>query len=638
MSRRPYLPTKRQDGASQVIARMFSDALRHHQAGRVAEAEDLCRKILAVNPRHPDSLHLLGMIAFQGGLHERAEEMMRESLAINAEQAAYHSNLGAVLQAQGRLEEAVDCYERAVALKPDYVEALYRLGLAVQLQGQLERAARYQERVLGLRPDHAEACFSLGQMLHGQGRLDEAVARYERAIALRPNHAKALNNLGTIFQAQRKLEDAAGCYERVLALAPEHVNACKNLGDVLLLAGKHEAAIAQYLRALALTPDSAEVHSNLGLALARQGKVEVAIVCLERALQLKPDYAEACNNLGQIRELLGDFDGPASQYKRALQLKPDYAEAAFNQSLLELLAGDFSMGLRTYERRWGVSVKPHNFSQPQWRGEPLHGARILLHAEQGLGDTLQFLRYVPMVQAAGGSVVLAVQSAVRRLAAKLPGGADMVASGDAVPEVDWQCPLLSLPLAFGTTLDTIPGTVPYLSVPEEALQKAATVEWPAVGLRVGIVWAGNAAHAKDRYRSLPLTYLEPLLRTEGVHFFSLQMGPEAAQLAAIQVPVTNLGHMIGDMADTAALIQQLDLVIAVDTSVVHLAGALGKPVWLMLPFSPDWRWRLDREDSPWYPTMRLFRQPKFDDWHSVVKRVCAALRNQPTSYSPSCLR
>jgi hypothetical protein len=292
---------------------------------------------------------------------------------------------------------------------------------------------------------------------------------------------------------------------------------------------------------------------------------------------------------------------------------------------LLLLLGDFAAGLRSYEVRWGGSVPEHGYVQPQWTGQPPNGARILLHAEQGLGDTLQFLRYVPMVQAAGGSVVLSVQRAVSRLARELPGVVQILTPGDAIPDVEWQCPLMSLPLVMGTTLETIPARVPYLSVPEEALDKAAVLAWPKTGLRVGLVWAGNAKHTRDRYRSMRLSEFAPILQMEGIHFFSLQMGPEAEQLQDVTAPITDLRSSIEDMADTAALIANLDLVIAVDTSVAHLAGALGKQVWLLLPLSPDWRWLLDREDSPWYPGMRLFRQSSLNDWESVVERVRLAL-------------
>ncbi len=266
-----------------------------------------------------------------------------------------------------------------------------------------------------------------------------------------------------------------------------------------------------------------------------------------------------------------------------------------------------------------------DFPPPQWRGEPLHGARILLHGEQGLGDTLQFLRFLPMVQATGASVLLEVQPPLRSLAAQLPGVTALFTSGEPLPPFDWHCPLMSLPTALGIASESLPAPRSYLSIPDAAQQKAAALPWPATGLRVGIAWAGNAAHTKDRYRSLPLALLEPLLRLEGVHFYSLQMGPPAAQLQSLQAPITDLRPAITDMADTAALIAHLDLVIAVDTSVVHLAGALGKPVWLMLPAAPDWRWMLHRDDSPWYPSMRLFRQPTLNDWPHVVAQICRQL-------------
>jgi tetratricopeptide (TPR) repeat protein len=650
---------KRQQTASPAIARLLAEGLGHHQAGRIVQAEELYRKILTMDARHADSLHLLGMIAFQAGEHASAVERIRKAIAIRGNEASYHSNLGAVFQAQRMLEEAIGCYERALELKPDYVEACFNLGLAHQLQGKHEAAEDYHERVLSLRPEHAAAHYNLGMIaqahgrledavaryaqaialkpdfadayanlaatLHLQGKLDEAVAQYERAIAIRPNYAGAINNLGTLFQAQRRMEEAAGCYARAIALKPDYAEAYNNLGNVLRAEGKHDAAVARYVRALEWKQDSAEIYGNLGTSLHALGRLDEAEVCHRRAIALKPDYPQAYNNLGALLELRGDVAGAAAHYARALELQPEYAGAAWNQALMQLLSGDFSSGLRNYERRWGVTVPPHEFAQPQWMGEPLHGARILLHAEQGLGDTLQLLRYVPMVQAAGGSVALAVQKAVRRLAAELPGVAGVVTSGDAAPVVDWQCPLLSLPLAFGTTMDTIPTQVPYLRVPDEALQKAATLAWPATGLRVGIVWAGNATHTKDRYRSIPLRLLQELFGMEGVHFFSLQMGPEAAQLGAMESPVTDLTYAIGDMADTAALMMHLDLVLAVDTSVAHLAGALGKKVWVMLPLAPDWRWMLGRSDSPWYPSMRLFRQTRFEDWQLVLDEVRSAL-------------
>jgi tetratricopeptide (TPR) repeat protein len=475
---------------SAAIPRLLAEALSHHQAGRLPDAERLYRQILALDPRHPDSLHLLGVLAHQTGHHEAAIAMIEQAIAGNAEEPSFYSHLGLALQALGRM--------------------------------------------------------------------DEAAVHYRRALALKPNFAEAHNNLGNVHKAQGELEQAIRSYERALALNPDYVDA----------------------------------HSNLGLCL----------------------------------QLLGRFEEAAARYERAIALNPEYAHARWNQALLQLLFGDFASGLRNYEWRWRSANKPRNLQRPQWHGEPLNGARILLDVEQGLGDTLQFLRYLPMVQAAGGAVVLGVPANLRRLVAELPGLAYLGGTGDPLPEFEWHCPLMSLPLAFGTTLTTIPAQVPYLSVPVDAQRKADALPWPASGLRVGIAWAGSPTHLGDRFRSVPLPLLEPLLQVEGAHFFSLQLGAEAAQLATAQGHITDLAPAITDLADTAALMQQLDLVIAVDTAVVHLAGALNKPVWVMLPFSPDWRWMLDREDSPWYPTLRLFRQPQFDDWPSVVEAVHAALR------------
>jgi len=468
---------------------MLSEALAHHQAGRLPEAERLYREILAVDGGHPDGLHLLGVLAHQTGHHAAAVAMIQRAIAGQGREAMYYSHLGLALQALGRLEEAI--------------------------------------------------------------------AAYGQALALNPKFAEAHNNLGNAWKAQGELEEAVCAYDRALALHPEYV----------------------------------EAHSNLGLSL----------------------------------QMLGRFAEAGAHYELAVALDPNYAHARWNQALLQLLFGDFEAGLRNYEWRWQSGNKPRNLKQPQWRGKALNGARILLDVEQGIGDTLQFLRYLPMVQAAGGAVVVGVPAGLRRLAAQLPGLAYLGGSGEPMPEFAWQCPLMSLPLAFGTTLESIPARVPYLSVPAEALRKAEALGWPARGLRVGLVWAGNATHLGDRFRSIPLSLFEPLLALEGVHFFSLQLGPESGQVAKTRGAIVDLAPAIDDLADTGALMEQLDLVIAVDTAVVHLAGALGRPVWVMLPFAPDWRWLLGREDSPWYPSARLFRQPRFGDWEAVVERVRAAL-------------
>ncbi len=295
-----------------------------------------------------------------------------------------------------------------------------------------------------------------------------------------------------------------------------------------------------------------------------------------------------------------------------------------NKSLLELLKGDYASGWHNYEVRWKVYA-PRVFSQPLWHGQQLNSARILLHAEQGLGDSLQFLRFVPRVTEADGTVVLDVPINLHRIAALIPGIATLVSAGAPLPPFDFHSPLLSLPLAFGATLETIPAQVPYLTVPDDALRKAAAFSWPATGLCVGLAWSGNPNHPKNRSRSIPLALLEPLFRMEGVHFYSMQMGQAAEELKTVQAAITDLAPLTGDMADTAAHMAHMDLVITIDTSIAHLTGALGKPLWVLLTRLPDWRWLLDREDSPWYPTARLFRQSKSGDWTPVIEKLHKAL-------------
>jgi tetratricopeptide (TPR) repeat protein len=495
-----------------------------------------------------------------------------------------------------------------------------------------QKAGRFAEAECGYRellrqePQHATALHLLGMVGMQTGRGEMAVELIQRAIELDGGNAQFHMNLGNLLQAQGKLDEAVASYGRSLKLNPRSASAWSNMGEALKTQGKLEEAAASIGKALALEPELAVAHSNLGNVRQAQGQLDQALACYERALVLQPDLAMVYANMGNLREAQGLLREAAACYERALELKPVFEVARFNWSILKLLEGDFAAGLPDYEKRRYLH-HPRNFSQPQWRGEPLRGARILLYAEQGLGDSLQFLRYVPLVQAAGGEVILEVQATLRRMAAESPGmdASHLFSAGEALPEFAWQCSLMSLPLAFQTTLASIPAKVPYLTFPAEAWRKASSFTWPMKELRVGIAWAGSSTHLKDRFRSISPSLLNPLLRQEGVAFYSLQVGARAGELAALGEAVTDLAPWIEDMADTAALAMRLDLVIAVDTAVVHLAGALGRPVWVLLPLAPDWRWMLRREDSPWYPTMRLFRQQALGDWAGVIGRVCEAL-------------
>lgn len=506
------------------------------------------------------------------------------------------------------------------------VQALLDEAHEHQKAGRFPEAERGYRELLRLEPRHASALHLLGMVGMQTGRSEMAVELIQRAIELDGGNAQFHMNLGNLLQALGRLGEAVVSYERALKLNPRSASTWSNLGEALKTQGRLEEAAASLEKALALEPELAVAHSNLGNVRQAQGELEQALTCYERALALQPDLAMAYANMGNLREAQGLLREAAACYERALELKPVFEVARFNRSVLKLLEGDFAGGLPDYEKRRAMHV-PRNFGQPQWRGERLRGARILIWAEQGLGDTLQFLRYVPMVQAAGGEVILEAQGALLRMAAELPGmdAEHLFAAGERLPDFAWQCSLMSLPLAFGTRLEAIPARTPYLTFSAEAWRKASGVLWKAERLRVGIAWAGSAAHLKDRFRSIAPSLLTPLLQLESVSFYSLQVGARAGELAELGDTVTDLAPWIDDMADTAALVMHLDLVIAVDTAVAHLAGALGRPVWVLLPLAPDWRWMLRREDSPWYPTMRLFRQERLGDWEGVIKRVCGAL-------------
>lgn len=614
----------------QSIEGILQEALRQHRAGQLIEAARLYEQILTLDARHADSLHLLGMIAHQAGKTDLAIDLIQRAIAQNPQSADYYSNLGTVYQARGAFDAATEQYLHALKLKPGQAETYGNLGSVLLAQGKLDTAIGCYQRAIALTPHQAELHFHLGNAFYGAGKLDEAVNCFEQAIALQPTYAEAHCNLGNALLAQGHVQEAVSRLQAALMLAPHLAEAHNGMGNAVAACKLYENARELYERALAIKPDYAEAYSNYGTLLEAQGKLAEAVEKHRQSLRFNPDSAEAHNSLGNALGALGQLEEAVAHFHRALALKPELTEARYNLGMVQLCAGDFAAGWMNYEWRWHADKSPLHkppFLQPQWQGEPLHGARILLHAEQGLGDTLQFLRFVPMVQAAGGSVVLMVQKRLHRIAAELPGLADVVSPHDPLPEFAWHCPLLSLPLAFGTTLGTIPAQTPYLSVPEEAHQKMKALPWPSEGLRVGLVWAGNRTHLHDRarYRSIPLPLLKPLFEQEGIHWFSLQIGEAVHELGNAPGAIADLSASVSDMADTAAQIAQLDLVITVDTSVAHLAGALGAATWLLLPLAAEWRWMRARSDSPWYPTLRLFRQPAPGDWEPVVEAVRRAL-------------
>lgn len=580
-----------------TVQEALAAGLAHHQAGRLADAEAIYRDILAVEPQHAEALHLLGVLAHQVGQNEAAVALIEAAIAVDGTNRRYHNNLGTAYRMLNRLDEAAASYRRALALYPDFAEALGNLGIVLAEQGDHAGAKACYRRALALQPGFAEAHYNLGNSLRARHQTAAAIDAYRTALAIEPNFPDALGNLGALLFDAGDLGAAAECYRRSLALRPANPQTHNNLGNVLVAQDRLPEAIDSYRRAIALDPAYVAAHVNLG-----------------NALQEKGDLAQAKRSYGE-----------------ALALDAANAQAEWGLALIALLEGDFASGWARHEARHRVPGfgPPRSLAQPQWRGEPLDGATILLHAEQGLGDTVQFVRYVPLVAARGGRVVLEVPPELKTLLGAMPGAMTVVAEGEPLPPFQWHCPLMSLPLAFGTELASIPADIPYLAA-DPAKQAAWQARLPAGSLKVGLAWAGRPQHKRDRWRSLALARLAPLGAVPGVAFVSLQKGPAAAEARtppaglALDDPTADLV----DFADTAALVAALDLVIAVDTSVAHLAGALGKPVWVLLPEMPDWRWLLGRADSPWYPTARLFRQPSRGAWEPVVQVVADALRER----------
>jgi tetratricopeptide (TPR) repeat protein len=605
-------------------------AVTLHQQGQLDEAERLYTRILQDQHDHFDALHLLGVLMHQRGRSEEALDLIAKALATKARSADAYANHGRVLTALRRHDEALASYDLALALKPDHLEALFHRGNALHELKRSDEALKSIDRALALRPNYADALNNRGVILHELKRYDEALASYDRALVLLPDNASALHNSGNALGELKRFDEALANYDRALAVRPDYAEALYNRGKTLNEMGRHDEALASYDRALALQPDYAEALYNRGNLLNALDRHDEALASYDRVLSVQPNNVEVLNNRGSVLKELKRLDEALASYDRALVLRPDYAEAHWNEALSRLLTGDYRRGWAKYEWRWkyaSMALAKRNFPQPLWLGDDaICGKTILLYSEQGLGDTIQFCRYVPLVAARGAHVILEVEKPLQSLFNTFADSTQVICKGDPLPDFDVQCPLLSLPLAFGTRIVTIPSDTPYLHVPPQALKIWDTRLGPKRRPRIGLAWSGNAAHKNDRNRSIKLRDLLPLLDSEAT-FVSLQKDARADDMAVLRErdDILHFGDALGDFSDTAALVSLLDLVISVDTSIAHLAGALGKPAWVLLTHVPDFRWLLDRDDSPWYPTVRLFRQDGTRAWGNVIARIREAL-------------
>jgi tetratricopeptide (TPR) repeat protein len=637
------------------------EGLAHHQAGRVRQAETLYRQLIAREPDNADAIHLLGMLAHGANRHEEAVREIARAVQLRGDVAPFHNNLGVALQALGRHYEAGLCYTEALAISPGYVEAHINFGNALQSLGMPAEAVLHYRRALELKPDSPEAHNNLGnlRLVEGDGRAAEACFR--AALAIRPDYAEAWLNLSGALKEEDRFEEAVTCCREALFLAPDLAEAWGNLATILAamerleqaehaarealarkpgLAEPHVAlaaieqaqgrfreAEASSRQALRLRGDYAEAYNNLGNAVQEQGRLEEAEADYRAALRSNPKLPEAHYNLGNLLRLSQRLAEAGSCYERAIRLRPGYVKAHWNLAHVLLAAGDMQRGWEEFEWRWKKKdTPPRCFTQPVWDGAPLDGRTILLHAEQGLGDAIQFIRYAELVKRSGGTVLLECPAKLAGLFESARGIDALAPAGTPLPAFDVHAPLLSLPRIFHTTPDGIPACVPYLAAGADYRSKWKDRLAGYQGRRIGLAWRGNPQHAEDRFRSIGPESLSPLADGSGAVWFSLQFGERTAS-SAIQ-GLVDLGPETEDFRDAAAAVEQMDLVISVDTSMAHLAGALARPVWVLLPFVPDWRWLLDHEDTPWYPTMRLFRQRQRGEWTPVVEAVREALYSQ----------
>ncbi|WP_176058641.1 tetratricopeptide repeat protein [Paraburkholderia sp. BCC1876] len=611
---------------------VFDRAFAAHRDGRLDDAERDYRATLQGNPTHVDALHLLGVLRHQQGQHAEAAELVRRAVKLRPEDAALQLNLGNALKALGQIDNAIEQFRNALTLAPSFPMAHYNLGNAYASQGRHEDAADAFEKSLRLQPDDASSHNNLGNARHALGQHTEAIASFTRALQLRPGHAGALNNMGMSLNALDRADEAIPCFQKALAAEPRFVAAYFNLANTFDATGRHAEAVKSFEAALRLQPNLPPAIFGMGNALAALGRPAQALPYLERSVGLDPQFALAWLSLGNAHLALGAHAPAVRAFDQALRQRPDLASAHMNRALAWLALRDFARGLPEYEWRLQTMAEPAIQTLPRWHGEPIDQRTLLIHAEQGFGDTLQFARFVPLAAQRAARVVLEVQPALLALLAPVAQAwrVTLIAQGTPRPAADLHCPLLSLPLALGTTYDSIPARTPYLDVPAAYGRKWRGSLGGQAKRKIGIAWTGRIQ--PNETRSMPLAALDPLFALDGIDWIVLQPELSADERAALDThpragSIHRFDKRIGDFADTAAIIERLDAVVSIDTSIAHLAGALRKPLWLMLPFAADWRWFTGDARSPWYPGATLVRQPQPGAWHEVVEAVANELRH-----------
>jgi tetratricopeptide (TPR) repeat protein len=605
-------------------------AISLHQQARLVEAEAAYKAILKVDPNEFDALHMLGIINAQRGSFAEAEKLIRRAIEVDPKVPPCLQNYGGVLCQLGRFAEAIDAYTSAIKLAPGYAPFYADRGRALAALKRANEALSDYDRALSLRPDLADVWLARGSILYDLKRHDEALYALNKTLTLKSDIAEARLIRGNILFALNRQTEALADFDKALALRPDMASAWLGRGNVLCILDRNDDALAAYDKALTLNRDLAEAWLGRGAVLRNAARYEEAIAAYDRVLTLKPDLPEAWFNRGNVLFDLNRDDEALQDFEKAISLRPANAEALLNKSLVKLSLGDFEEGWALYEWRWKskyFTSPVRHFSQKPWLGDSdIAGKTVLVHSEQGFGDTIQFYRYLAELEKLGCKIIFETPAPLIPLFAAQNSNFKLITWGATHPHFDVHCPLMSLPHALKTTLQTIPASIPYLSASSDKLDRWRAKLGKKGKPRVGLAWSGNPRN-KDTRRNIPLELLLPRM-SAGIEWLSLQKDIREDDRPSLKSNPAMIDYTasLSDFSDTAALIAELDLVISVDTVVAHLAGALGKPVWILIPFHPEFRWLRDRTDSPWYPTARLFRQAHSGDRGGVIDQVSRELQ------------
>lgn len=609
---------------SNMIAEQYAKALASFNQKDFRTSANLCCKVIKQTRDNVNVINLLAINAHNLGKFKTATTLYQIANKISPNNPVLLNNQGSILKIQGDISGAVAAYQQAITAAPQHMEARFNLARVFEETGQPLKAIECYEKILLLDSNNIQALLRSGSLLQKLRQEAVAIKAFKKILTLQPNNVHALMALAICLQSMELHHEAIGYYQKIMALQPDNAQVYVNLGVAYKKIESYDEAIECYEKAIKLSPEVDYIYTNFANALTSANRRAEAIEQYNKALALNPNSSEAFNGLGYAQHCQADFINAEINFNKALAINPNHVEAHFNKSLNYLMQGQLKEGWEEYDWRMKKPEMAPMISKipyPLWDGSSLDGRTLIIFAEQGFGDNIQFVRYLPMIQKNGGKIIFSTRPELYRLFEQITSIDRLTNRGELTSDVDCYLPLLSLPRLFNTTLETIPAEVPYLHAYESDINLLKDIMYVKKGiLKVGVCWTGSPTHKNTHNRSCQLSDFKPLFKVDKVKFYSLQKAFDDLNIPS-NVPLVDLSAHLTDFAMTAAALEQLDLIITVDTSVAHLAGALGKPVWNMLSFQNDWRWMRNRTDSPWYPTMRLYRQPKLGDWDSVFNKI-----------------